>query len=126
VLVVIFTLIQAPTLPWVARRLGLTESVQQLDLDLETTPLESMGAEVIQVTIGDRSRLHGVEVFELRLPPGANVTLVVREGKGFVPDNRTVLKHHDQLLVVSTQTVREKAEQRIKAVDSGGRLAGWA
>ncbi|MEP6629535.1 MAG: potassium/proton antiporter [Lapillicoccus sp.] len=126
VLVVIFTLIQAPTLPWVARRLGLTESVQQVDLDLETTPLEAMGAEVIQVTIGDSSRLHGVEVFELRLPPGANVTLVVRDGKGFVPDGRTVLKHHDQLLVVSTQAVRQKAEQRIKAVDSGGRLAGWA
>jgi potassium/hydrogen antiporter len=126
VLVVIFTVIQAPTLPWVARRLRLTESVQQLDLDLETTPLDTMGAEVIQVTIGDRSRLHGVEVFELRLPPGANVTLVVRDGKGFVPDGRTVLRHHDQLLVVSTQDVRQRAEQRIKAVDSGGRLAGWA
>ncbi len=126
VLVVIFTLIQAPTLPWVARRLGVTESVQQLELDLETTPLQAMGAEVIEVTIGDRSLLHGVEVFELRLPPGANVTLVVRGGQGFVPDGRTVLKHGDQLLVVSTQEVRGKAEQRIRAVDSGGRLAGWA
>ncbi|MEP6648784.1 MAG: potassium/proton antiporter [Lapillicoccus sp.] len=125
VLVVIFTLVQAPTLPWVARRLGLTESVQQVELDVETTPLETMGADVIQVTIGAASRLHGVEIFELRLPPGANVTLVVRDGKGFVPQGQTVLRHGDQLLVVSTAEVRQKAEQRIRAVDEGGRLAGW-
>ena len=126
VLVVIFTLVQAPTLPWVARRLGLAESVRSVDLDVETTPLETMGADVIQVTVGERSRLHGVELFELRLPPGANVTLVVRDGKGFVPEGRTVLRHGDQLLVVSTADVRRKAEQRIRDVDEGGRLAGWA
>ena len=126
VLVVIFTLVQGPTLPWVARRLGLTESVQQLELDLETTPLETMGADVIQVTVGDRSRLHGVEVFELRLPAGANVTLVVRDGKGFVPQGQTVLRHGDQLLVVSSADARRKTEERIRAVDEGGRLAGWA
>ncbi len=126
VLVIIFTLVQAPTLPWVARRLGLAESVRSVDLDVETTPLETMGADVIQVTVGERSRLHGVELFELRLPPGANVTLVVRDGKGFVPEGRTVLRHGDQLLVVSTADVRHKAEQRIRDVDEGGRLAGWA
>ena len=84
-----------------ARRLGLAESVRSVDLDVETTPLETMGADVIQVTVGERSRLHGVELFELRLPPGANVTLVVRDGKGFVPQGQTVLRHGDQLLVVS-------------------------
>ncbi|HYQ32767.1 MAG TPA: potassium/proton antiporter, partial [Lapillicoccus sp.] len=123
VLVIIFTLVQAPTLPWVARRLGLAESVRSVDLDVETTPLETMGADVIQVTVGERSRLHGVELFELRLPPGANVTLVVRDGKGVVPQGQTVLRHGDQLLVVSTADVRHKAEQRIRDVDEGGRLA---
>ena len=101
-------------------------SIRAVDLDLETTPLETMGADVIQVTVGEQSRLHGVEVFELRLPAGANVTLVVRDGKGFVPEGRTVLRHGDQLLVVSAAEVRRKAEQRIRDVDEGGRLAGWA
>ena len=86
----------------------------------------SKGADVIQVTVGEQSRLHGVEVFELRLPAGANVTLVVRDGKGFVPEGRTVLRHGDQLLVVSAAEVRRKAEQRIRDVDEGGRLAGWS
>ncbi len=126
VLVVIFTLIQAPALPWVAHRLGLTESVQQLDLNVETTPLDTLGADIIEVTVGDRSRLHGVEVFELRLPPGANVTLVVRDGVGFVPQPQTTLKHLDQLLIVTTAEVRRAAEARVRAVDEEGRLAGWA
>ncbi|MEO7058765.1 MAG: potassium/proton antiporter [Lapillicoccus sp.] len=126
VLVVIFTLVQAPTLPWVARRLGLTESVQQVELSVETTPLEEMGADVIQVTVGHASRLHGVEIFELRLPSGANVTLVVREGSGFVPTPRTPLRHGDQLLIVTTAGARPAAEARVRAVDREGRLAGWA
>lgn len=125
VLVVIFTIIQAPTLPWVARRLGLTQSYRQVDLNLETVPLETMGADVIEVTIGERSKLHGVEVFELRLPPGANLTLVVRAGQSFVPHGHSVLKHGDQLLIVTTTAVRRAAEERVRAVDQGGRLAGW-
>jgi cell volume regulation protein A len=125
VLVVIFTIVQAPTLPWVARRLGLTESVQQVELSVESTPLERMGADVIEVTIGQTSRLHGVEVFELRLPPGANVTLLVRDGKGIVPQPQTKLKHGDQLLIVATADVRRAAEARVRAVDQAGRLAGW-
>ena len=51
--------------------------------------------------------------------------LVVRDGKGFVPQGQTVLRHGDQLLVVSTAEVRRKAEERIRAVDQEGRLAGW-
>ena len=39
-----------------------------------------------------RSRLHGVEVGELRLPVGASVSLIVREGHTIVPDQRTVLR----------------------------------
>ncbi len=125
VLVVIFTIVQAPTLPWVARRLGLAESVQQVELSVESTPLEQLGADVIQVTIGKESRLHGVEVFELRLPAGANVTLLVRDGKGSVPLPNTPLRHGDQLLIVTTAEAHHAAESRVRAVDREGRLAGW-
>ena len=89
VLVVIFTIVQGPTLPWVARRLGLTDAAFTVDVEVESTPLEEMGADLLQVQIGARSQLHGVELFELRLPAGANVTLVVRDDKGFVPSPDT-------------------------------------
>jgi len=125
-LVVIFTVVQAPSLPWVSRRLGVAEGVRQVGLSLESTPLEELGAEVLQVVIGPESRLHGVEVFELRLPPGANVTLLVRGGQSLVPQGHTALKHGDQLLVVTTAEARRATEERIRAIDRAGRLAGWS
>jgi potassium/hydrogen antiporter len=126
VLVVIFTLVQAPTLPWVARRLGVDVAHQSVDLGVETTPLSELGAELIEVDIGPRSRIAGVRVFELRLPAGANVSLVVREGRSFVPRESDVLRHGDQLLIVSPSTLRSTVERRLHAVSLGGRLAGWA
>lgn len=126
VLVVIFTLVQAPALPWVARRLGVTDSDRALDLEVESTPLDELGAEVLQMTVGPTSRLHGVEVFELRLPPGAAVTLVVRGGKGFVPSPQTALRHGDQLLIIATAQTRLAAERRVRQISKAGRLAGWS
>jgi cell volume regulation protein A len=125
VLVVVFTIVQAPTLGWVARRLRVTEDVRSVDVDLESMPLTEIGADVLQVTVGEESRLHGVAVFELRLPRGANVTLIVRDGEGFVPSLHTTLRHGDQLLVVTTEKVRARTERRIRAVSQGGRLADW-
>jgi cell volume regulation protein A len=125
VLVVIFTLVQAPALPWVARRLGVTDADRAVDLEVESTPLEELNADILQMSIGTNSKLHGVEVFELRMPPGANVTLVVRGGKGFVPSPRTTLRHGDQLLIVATAETRLAAELRVREVSRLGRLAGW-
>ena len=70
VLVVVYTLMQAPTLPWLAGRLRLDAGVSTRDVDVESSPLGDLGADVLQVKVGEGSRLHGVEVFELRLPPG--------------------------------------------------------
>jgi cell volume regulation protein A len=126
VLVLVFTVVQAPTLGWIARRLRLTHGVSTVDLDLESLPLVELGADVLQVTVGRESRLHGVALFELRLPRGANVTLVVREGSSFVPDPDTTLRHGDRFLVVTTTHARERAERRIRAVSRAGRLAGWS
>ncbi|MBM6402635.1 potassium/proton antiporter [Phycicoccus sp. CSK15P-2] len=125
VLVVVFTVIQAPTLPWMARRLGLDTSHQTLDLAVEATPLADLGAELLEVDVGPESRIGGVRVFELRLPRGANVALVVREGGSFVPRDSDMLRHGDQLLVVTPSAAREATEKRLYLVSRGGRLAEW-
>jgi len=126
VLVVVFTLVQGPTLPFVARRLGVAGVVDSRDLDVEVAPLDELNADVLQVRVGADSKMHGLEVFELRLPAGANITLVVRDGTSFVPGDRTVLRRGDQLLVVTTSAVRDQTESRLRAVSRGGRLALWA
>lgn len=126
VLVVIFTLVQAPTLPWVARRLGLDDAHHRVDLAVEATPLSDLGADLLEIDIGPRSKVAGVRIFELRLPVGANVALVVREGTSFVPRESDSLRHGDQLLIVTPAAVRDLTERRLHAVSRGGRLAGWS
>jgi cell volume regulation protein A len=66
-----------------------------------------------------------VLVRELRLPPGAAVSLLVRGGEGSVPGPDTRLQRGDQLLVVTTSLARAEAERRLRAVGRAGRLAGW-
>lgn len=127
VLVIFYTLVQGPTLPWVARSLRLGEGGlgDAADLGIESAPLERLQGHLLSVTIPDGSRMHGVEVNELRMPAGAAVTLVVREGSSFVPSPTTVLRRGDELLVVTTDPVRDAAEDRLRAVGRGGKLAGW-
>jgi cell volume regulation protein A len=69
--------------------------------------------------------MHGVEVGELRLPVGASVSLVIRAGQILVPERRTVLRHGDDLLVVTPRKLRELTEERLRQVSSSGRLAQW-
>ncbi|MGH3364515.1 MAG: potassium/proton antiporter [Nocardioidaceae bacterium] len=125
VMVVIFTVLTAPTLPWLAKLLGLAHTGEPRDLDVEAAPLERIAADLLQVTITRRSRLHGVEVGELRLPVGASVALIVREGRTMVPADRTVLRRGDDLLVVTPRRLREETEDRLRAVSRSGRLAQW-
>ncbi|WP_426368759.1 potassium/proton antiporter [Streptomyces sp. E-08] len=125
VLVVVYTLVQGPTLPWLARALKLGDSSEAADLGVESAPLERLRGHLLSVAIPERSRMHGVEVAELRLPAGAAVTLVVREDASFVPGPATVLRHGDELLVVATDPVRDATERRLRAVGQGGKLAGW-
>ena len=94
-------------------------------LDVEAAPLDRIAADLLQVTISPVSRLHGVEVGELRLPVGASLSMIIREGETLVPERRTVLRHGDDLLVVTPRRLREQTEERLRQVSSGGRLAQW-
>ncbi|MET9558763.1 MULTISPECIES: potassium/proton antiporter [Streptomyces] len=126
VLVVVYTLVQGPTLPWLARTLGLSKSDSETaDLGIESAPLERLRGHLLSLAIPDGSKMHGVEINELRLPAGAAVTLVVRGGESFVPLPTTVLRRGDELLVVATDPVRDAAERRLRAVGQGGKLADW-
>lgn len=125
VMVVIYTLITGPTLPLVANRLQLVRRYEPRDLEVEAAPLERIAADLLQIRISPQSRMHGVEVGELRLPPGASVSMVIREGTTIVPEQRTVLRRGDNLLVVTPRKVREATELRLRQVSRGGRLAQW-
>ncbi|WP_205472663.1 potassium/proton antiporter [Nocardioides sp. SYSU D00038] len=125
VMVVVYTLLTGPTLPTVARVLRVARRSEPRDLDIEAAPLERVAADLLQVTISPASRMHGVEVGELRLPRGASVSMVIRDGETLVPERRTVLRHGDDLLVVTPRKVRVQTEERLRQVSLKGRLAQW-
>jgi cell volume regulation protein A len=125
VLVIVLTLVQGATLGPLARWLGLSTKSEPHEIEVDSAPLDELDAELLQVRIQPGSKLHGVYLSELRLPIGATVSLVVREGAGFTPQKTSRLQEHDQLLVVTTSEVRDAVERRLRAVDRAGRLARW-
>jgi cell volume regulation protein A len=125
VIVVISTVLTGPTLPYVARRLQVTKQLEPRSLDLEVAPLERVGADMLQVTVSPVSRLHGVEVGELRLPEGSSVSMVVRDGHAIVPERRTVLRRGDDVLIVTPHGLREPTVNRLRTVSAHGRLGRW-
>lgn len=125
VMVVVYTLLTGPTLPLVARLLRVARRSEPRGLDVEAAPLERVAADLLQVTIAPTSKMHGVEVGELRLPAGASVSLVIRSGEVLVPERRTVLRSGDDLVVVTPRKQREGTEARLRQVSQNGRLARW-
>ncbi|MDX6310531.1 MAG: potassium/hydrogen antiporter [Nocardioidaceae bacterium] len=125
VLVIVLTLVQAPALPRIASLLGVIVE-RPRDVEVEAAPLERIAADLLQIRVTAKSRLHGVEISELRLPTGTSVSLIVRDGQSFTPSLTTSIKRGDDLLVVTRRADRGATERRLQAVSRGGRLAGWA
>jgi cell volume regulation protein A len=125
VLVVVFTLVQAPVLPSLARRLRVGEEEDTAEVAIESAPLGSIDADLLQFAVPRGSRLQGVAMWELRLPPGAVVSVIVRDDQPIVPGGRTTLRAGDQLLLIVPSKARRQVERRLLAVHRAGRLASW-
>ena len=125
VLVVIFTLVQGPSLPLAAKLLRVTRPETLRDVQVEAAPLDILNADLLTVSVPPGSRLHGVTIFELRLPEPTVVTLIVRDTTTLVPRPDTVIREGDQLLLVTTPDRRRVVEQRLRAVGRRGKLARW-
>ncbi len=125
-LVIALTLVQAPTMPVLARRLGLVRPEAMDELSVEAAPLDTMRAALLDLDVPAGSHLSGTYISELPLPPGAVVSLVIRGGNNLVPDRHTRIKVGDRLLVVATESAREATERVLAAVSRHGRLADWA
>jgi cell volume regulation protein A len=125
IFVVVFTLVQAPTLAPAARWLGLFDDQSARDIDVEVAPLDQISADLLQVRIPPKSRLAGVEVGELRLPVDTVVSLIIRDGHPFNPERHERIKVGDELLVVTPAAQRERTEERLRDVGRAGRLARW-
>lgn len=124
-LVVVFTLLQGPSLRPIAHRLGLIAREATREIQVEAAPLDVLDAELLTMTVQSPSRLHNVTIVELRLPDPAVITLIIRKGHTFVPMPDTRIEAGDELLIVTTSKTRAAAESRLRAVSRRGKLAYW-
>jgi len=123
--VVVFTLLQAPTLPWVARRLQVSTGEDATDVEIEFAPLDTIAADMMQVHVAPGSRLHGVTVRELRLPKNSVVSLVVRDGEPTAVGPNLIVRSGDDLLIVTNGDDRRRVEERLRSISASGRLGHW-
>jgi cell volume regulation protein A len=124
-LVVALTLLQSPTMPVLARRLGLVRAERAGELTVEAAPLDTLRAALLDLDIPAGSRIAGTYISELPLPPAAVVSLVVRDERSLVPDRHTRVKVGDRLLIVVTESARAEAERALRSVSTSGRLSDW-
>ncbi|WP_214368299.1 cation:proton antiporter [Pseudonocardia sp. H11422] len=104
---------------------AVERSAGELPMDVGNASLYRIGTDLLQVQVCEGSKLHGVYVSELRLPTGATLGLLVRDGSTFAPRPSTRLRHGDGLLVFAVPEQRVAAERRIRALHRSGRLASW-
>ncbi|MCV7229973.1 potassium/proton antiporter [Mycolicibacterium komossense] len=124
-LVVVFTLVQGPSLGPIARGLGLISGDAAREIQVESAPLDVLEAELLTLTVLPESQLHSVMIMELRLPDPSVITLIIRAGHTFVPQPETRIAVGDELLIVTTSKTRAAAEKRLRAVNRRGKLAYW-
>ena len=124
VLVVVFTLLQAPTLPAVARLLRIADAAP-VDIEVEVAPLDRVQADFMQVSVPPGSRLHGVTIKELRLPPLSVVAVILRDGVPLSPVPLDRIQEGDELMIVVPSRQRDAVEHLLASIGQGGRLSRW-
>ena len=120
------TLVTGPTLPWVARRLGVSvagrrprprDRVGSAGAAGRRPPADPDHQALARCTV---SRSGSCGCRRGRRCPSSCAT-----GQTKVPTERTVLRSGDDLLVVTPRKVRGRTESRLRAVSQRGRLAYW-
>src|SRR4029079_9699825 len=95
ILVVVFTLVQAPSLLVVAARLGLVRRDNTREIQVESAPLDVLGAERLTMTLSLQTRMQSVSFLDRRLPDPSVITLIIRDGHSFVPQPDTRIQSGD-------------------------------
>jgi potassium/hydrogen antiporter len=114
VLVVIFTLVQAPVLPWLARRLGVDQgSALPGPADPAHTEAGMLQYQLPQELVARAT------IFEIGLPPAASVAMVVRHDHTFTPSQHTVLEPGDRLLVIAPAAQHKSVERCLQDLSGG-------
>ncbi|MGP9796582.1 potassium/proton antiporter [Halomonas sp. 86] len=99
--VLISATIQGTTLPYLARKLKLTEAPPVVPAaSLEITSLEDVDADIVEYRLGDFTRAANRRLSQLALPDGTVVAMITRGKDVIPPRGSTQLQPGDHLFVV--------------------------
>jgi len=103
------TLLQGTTFEPLARRLGVTTSEPALPRPLtEAGTIRRLGAEVLEVPVGEDDAVAGARVRDLGLPRDAVVNVIVRGDQAIPPRGSTRLRAGDRVhVLVRTEVARQ-------------------
>jgi trk system potassium uptake protein TrkA len=90
----------SPTVSATAAIMGLIEHEVPEHGLVQLLELRKENLEIVEVTVVKDSNCEGKRVRALRLPDGARLISVVRDGKAAVPDEETQLEEGDQVLAI--------------------------
>ncbi|MDO5734893.1 MAG: potassium/proton antiporter [Propionibacteriaceae bacterium] len=124
-LVVTFTLIQGPTLPWAARRAGVTEDLSPTTVRFDSSPMEGLNAAMLQFEVPENTKLVGMYLADLRLPRGAVLSMLIRGKEILVADGQLRLKAGDHMVLAVPNAVLERTQSRLELLAEHGGLARW-
>jgi trk system potassium uptake protein TrkA len=90
----------SPTVSATAAIMGLIEHEVPDHGLVQLLELRKENLEIVEVTVVKDANCEGKRVRALRLPEGARLISVVRDGKAAVPDEETQLEEGDQVLAI--------------------------
>ncbi len=99
--VLVSAILQGSTVPWIARKLDLEEPPESTPpITLEITSLRDVNADIVEYTVGDRSRVAGKRLNQVALPEGVVVAMIARGDDLIPPRGSTQIRVADHVFVV--------------------------
>ncbi|ADU52238.1 sodium/hydrogen exchanger [Thermaerobacter marianensis DSM 12885] len=119
--------VQGTTLAPLARWLGLTApGAAPAEPRLELAPVGRPPVGLIHVQVSEGSPAAGRSLAQVNLPPGATVTMLLRDGQVIPPRGRTVLHPGDSLYVLVQQRDVEPVVALLTGTGNGNDASGPA
>lgn len=98
---IISLIVQGTSIPWVARRLGLSAPLPTDGNGFGVEVPEELGTELRENIVTDSMLAHGNTLKDMHLPPSTLVIMVKRGERYLVPNGRLALRKGDHLLLMS-------------------------
>lgn len=108
--VIISVLLQGTTIPYIAKILGVDAPLEISHDSVIEYGAKDTNNQMIEFTVPTRSKAAGKQIYELKLPQGALVSLVYKNGEYIVPTGSTEISECDVLFVLMDKT--KEAEVR--------------